>query len=136
MTIEASTVAPDSTGFATPTGGTSVGISLLKSPSAGKVIAKYDTETDFLTRTTIEFSIKDPVALSSAPGGYTQARSTVFIKKPMTLANGNRTVNTLSITLSRDPEMTSTALAALRLEACQFLGKGSFDDFYLSHSLI
>lgn len=135
MTIGNSTIVPDATSYGGTSGGTGVAISLLKSAGLTKVTAKYDDDTDFLTRTLMEFSVKDPVVQSTAPGGYTQARETVFVKKPMTLANGNRTVNTINITISRDPEMTEADLLAFRLEATQLIGLSSLDDFYLSHSL-
>jgi len=135
MTIEASSIIPDGTTFVAPTGGTAVAISLLGAASGGKVTAKYDTEYDFLTRTLFDFSVKDPVQLDSAPGGYTQARETVVIKRPITLTNGNRTVNTITITVSRDPETSAADLKAFRLEAGTILGASSMDDFFLSHDL-
>lgn len=136
MSINGGTVKPDATTFVVPTGGASA-VALIAgyAKSLGKVVAHLTGESDFLTRTSIEFSVKDPVAQVSAPGGYTQIRQTVFIKVPMTLANGNRTVNTLSITMSRDPEFDATDTMSLRLLGCQALGDADLDEFFTVNNL-
>jgi hypothetical protein len=135
MTIDAATLALDHTTHVAPTGGSALAISRNTSPKTNAVIASQDAETDFLTRTSVEFSFKSPIELLTAPGGYTQAREVVLVKSPMTLANGNRTVNTLSITCSRDPEMTTGDFKSLRLIAVQLLGSVEYDLFWAAHNL-
>jgi hypothetical protein len=134
MTIEAGSIAPDSTTYVAPTGGTPEAISVLDKVG-GKTIANFDSETDHLTRTLMEFSTKAPVVLPSAPGGYSQLREEIFVKIPMTLANGNRTVCTGSVKISRDPEMTTVSQQALRLLLCDLLGNTAFDAFWVQHAM-
>jgi hypothetical protein len=136
MTIEAALLGRDHTTYTAPTGGTDKAISIAASQNGQKVTATFDVETDFTTRKSIEFTVKDPVALESAPGGYTQARETVAVKWPMTLSNGNRTVNTAQISIARDPEMSDTDVSALRLMLTQILADSAFDSFWISHRLV
>lgn len=89
----------------------------------------------FQLRTVLEFSTKSPKVLVSAPGGYSQARSTFKILKPKMLANGNRTVNTGTITLSVDPETSAAEVASLLVTMAQALADSDFSDFWKSQSL-
>lgn len=137
MTIDASTL--DRNAFATyvaPSGGAPEAISVVRNLSASKATATFDADTNILTRKLIDFTVRDPVLLSTAPGGYTQSRQTVLFKFPFTLANGNRTVNTLSMTMSIDPEAIATDLPFLRLLGSQVLGLASFDSFWEVNSLV
>lgn len=134
MSIDASALMPDATALPAPTGGTSVNISATRNPN-GKVIAHFDAETDFLSRTTFEFATKDPVANASLPGGYTQAKESVFIKVPFTLANGNRTHNTITTTVSRDPEWDYSEAQFMRLLMGHILGASGMVAFWQSHNM-
>lgn len=135
MPISGATVAPDATTYAAPTGGADLTLSSVSTSGVDKVKAFYTSETDFLTRTEYEFSVKYPAVLSTAPGGWTQARQTVFMKKPRTLANGNRTVDTCSITFAHDPETTTADRLAMRLELVQLLGNTTFGSFWKTNNL-
>ena len=97
--------------------------------------ARLTTDTELLGRTLYELTAKDPVANTSAPGGYTQARKVALIKQPYTLANGNRTVNTVRIEVSLDPEVTAAESLALRIQASELLGRDSYKAFWDVHDL-
>lgn len=134
MAIDTAAILMGSTAFVAPTGGASNDLSII-SRAGTKVVAHLDGATSFTTRKTVEFSAKDPVALESAPGGYTQAREKVVVKWPITLANGNRTVNTATIEIARDPEFTTANCVDLRLMLAQLLGDSDFTDFWNNHVL-
>lgn len=135
MPISTAAILQNSTTFAAPTGGTSIDLSIASNLLGGKALAYFDGDANFITRRTIDFQVKDPVASAAAPGGYTQARETVLLKVPMTLANGKRTVNTLRIELSRDPELTEAAAKEMRFIGLQILGDSDFWRFWDYHEI-
>lgn len=130
MAINGASMQPDATTYVAPSGGSGVAISSGFSHVANKVVAHFDDQTEFLTRTIIEFSSKKPTALVSAPGGYSQQRQSVFVKVPLTLANGNRTIITAGSFISRDVEMEAADHMALRLLLCQLTGQAAFNGFW------
>lgn len=133
MTLEA-TIKTGATAIV-PTAGTDLVFDSLHTGVAGKNTVRFVGDTDFTTRRTVDFSVKDPTVQISAPGGYTQLREKAFIKWPMTLANGARTVNTLEISLSCDSEMDQADKLDMRYIGAQILGDASFDAFFDSHDL-
>jgi hypothetical protein len=86
--------------------------------------------TSLLERTYFEFSVKNPQPSPSAPGGSTQARATLLIKSPLTLANDNRTVNTVKIEVAYDPETTSADVEELMETAAQLAAASDFLPFW------
>lgn len=134
MAIQLAYIAPDADTFVAPTGGTQ-GQLTGTYDSGTKLTAHYLGDDDFLSRATVEFTVKKPIAQSSAPGGYTQIREQIVIKRPMTLANGNRTINTATLSFARDPEMSSTDFMSLQLEVAQILGFTAFQEFWTANDL-
>jgi hypothetical protein len=77
-----------------------------------------------------------PYAVSdSAPGGYTQQRATMLLKKPKVLANGNRTVNTARYELAYDPETTNAEIEEMVETSAQCIGTSAFLPFYQTLNL-
>lgn len=94
-----------------------------------------DDSAEFINATLIDFSVRDPKVNSGAPNGYTQARSSVKLSVPLALDNGNRTVNTVTIQLSVDPETTDAEVDAIRVLAAQLIHDSDFDEFWQKQSL-
>lgn len=89
-----------------------------------------DEDTDLRTQRSIDFSVRRPHVQGTAPNGYTQARSICAFKVPLSLANGNTTVNTVAITMSTDVETTVAEKAELRSLAAQLLIDVELDAFW------
>lgn len=117
-----------------PSGG-----SALDFASAGQskgVNTLYATDdTDLRTRRSIVATTKDPKVSSSAPNGYTQARSTVVYKAPLVLDNGNVTVNTVRIEVSSDVETSTAEKTELLVIASQICNDADFVEFFQQLSL-
>lgn len=118
----------------TPSGGTAKTIKEL-SRSQGSISTYIDEALAFQLRQEIVFSTKTPKVSSSAPGGYTQARSVVLLKKPKVLANLRNTVNTLQLSLSVDPETTSVEVQNMLVTAALLLSDSDFSDFWKAQAL-
>lgn len=82
------------------------------------------------SRTTMTFSVKEPRPSNGAPGGFTQARPTIKVLRPKTLANGNRTVNTMTLSLAVDPETTEAEVQSLLVIGAQLFHDSDFQDFW------
>jgi hypothetical protein len=104
-----------------PTGGTNLVLTPMTSSQANKARLAALADTEYKTRRTAEFSVKEPVSSPTAPGGYTQCRATSFIKIPLELENGNVTVNTVSVQVAYDPETDAAGIAQLLDLAAQTL---------------
>lgn len=117
-----------------PTGGTAISFT-----SAGirnnSVTLNCDADTDFRTRRQITCSISEPKVATSAPNGYTQARSVALIKLPKTLANGKVTVNTLRIEFARDVETSAADITEAKVIGAQVLNDPDFDALFEDLSL-
>lgn len=86
-----------------PSGGTATSfVSLGQNEGRNKVF--LDDAATLLLRKTMVATSKQPVANAGAPNGFTQQRSTVVFHVPITLANGNTTVNSAKIEVAYDPE--------------------------------
>jgi len=92
-------------------------------------------DTDLRTRRALVCSVKEPKVSSSAPNGYTQARSTVTYKAPLSLDNGNVTVNTVRVEVSYDVETSAAELTELKCIGSQILTDADFDALFQSQSL-
>jgi len=106
-----STFAPIVGGTTSTTGGTATAL-IRKNSSGKKAEFILDDASPFVTQTEIDFSIVEPVVKASAPNGYTQKRNSVFLKVPVILANGNRTVKTYQLLSAVDVETTDAEYAA------------------------
>jgi len=93
-----------------------------------------DNSADFLDRIEIEGSVLRPRVQVNAPNGYTQKKTTMFVKKPKTLANGNRTVTTCLIVLGTDIETSEAENVELRRVAAQTLITADFAEFWYEQS--
>lgn len=111
------------------TGGTAKTLKSLGS-SVGSNSLYIDEDTDATTRRTVSVTAKAGSASANAPGGFTQDRVSISYKQPKILANLARTVNTVRIEVSVDPETTDAERAALREEAAQFLFDVDFVDLF------
>lgn len=65
------------------------------------------TALAFLVQKVIKVKLNEPRPDASAPNGYTQARANITFQKPVVLANGKRTVNTIQVISGFDIEMTT-----------------------------
>lgn len=118
----------------TASGGTALGLSSL-GQNGNRVSLVATADTDFRTRRTMDFTAKAPNSNVAAPNGYTQARPSVLIKAPITLANGKLTVNTLRIEMAYDVETSQAQIAALMELGAQSLFDSDFVSFWKSLSL-
>jgi hypothetical protein len=90
---------------------------------------------DFLDRWKLTFKVKDPKPSTSNPSGYTQQRSEVLVRVPKTLANGELTYDTFSITCSTSVETTTSDKDYMRGVVSQIVLIADFDDFWNNGSL-
>lgn len=90
----------------TPSGGTALAFSSqgIKNGVLHGLVASADT--DLRTQRQLEYSVRRARVQASAPNGYTQARTSAILKIPRILANGNITVDTVTISLNCDVETT------------------------------
>lgn len=126
MSITSSSVLVD--GTVATTGGTATGV-IVKDTNNPFVCVLNDA-SEFIDQTLIKFSTKEPYVDSSAPNGYTQKRSEVYVSVPLALDNGNYTKNTLRITLSVDHETTDAEVQSMLVLGAQLLHDTDFSDFW------
>lgn len=122
-------------GGTTSTTGGSATTFIVKGDTLNEKRVILDNSAAFADETKVQFSIKDPVVNSGAPNGYTQARSTAKILVPLALDNGLYTVNTVTISVSFDPETTSAEKDNLIDLAVQLLNDSDYSDFWKKQSL-
>lgn len=132
MTIAALAINPTGT-FGAPTGGTSEAVTPL-SDDANKHEVMYGANS-FATLQTIDFSVKRPKVSAASPSGYTQARSTILIRYPITLANGLVTVNTVSTVFASDIETTDAQKLEMRKAIAHMLLLTVLDEYINNQSL-
>lgn len=133
MSISAASIPVGAT--ISPTGGSATSFTVLGGDES-RVEAVLADGSAFAARTKMTFTAKSPKTSASAPGGYTQLRNKVVISKPKTLANGNTTLNTISVELSVDPESSAADMTALQTLACLLLSDSDFTAFWQQQSLI
>ncbi len=121
-------------GTSSVTGGTSTSY-LAKGTTLDRRTLILDDNSDYVDQTKVEFSIKDPKVSAGAPNGYTQARSNVYVQVPLALDNGNRTINSLRIELSVDPETSDAEISAMLEEGAQILYQTALRDFWQKRAL-
>jgi hypothetical protein len=118
-----------STTYVAPSDGTAITLGLIGT-SLDTTIASPTADTNYLTKRTYEFSVKEPKVSLTAPNGYTQSRATCLFKAPFILDNGKRTVNTIRIEFACDIELTVAEKTDLLLQASQLLGDTDFGGFW------
>lgn len=131
MSIENASILVD--GTVATTGGTATTM-LIKSSQNGQHVI-LDDSSEFVNNVNISFTTKEPKVNSGSPSGYTQARSTCTMKYPLLLDNGNRTVNTLSLSLAVDQETTDAEIQSMLVAAAQMLHDSDFSDFWKKQAL-
>lgn len=89
----------------------------------------------FLGRSIVEFSKTEPQANASSPSGYTQARCSLVVKQPKTLANERTTVNTVRVQLAADVETTDAEKLEMVRIVAQLLGLADYSNFWTNQSL-
>lgn len=121
-------------GVSSSTGGTSTSFIVKDSGNGAKKVL-LDDGSEFIDSTQITFSTKEPVPNSGSPNGYTQQRSTIKAVVPLTLDNGGRTTNTVTVNLSYDPETSDTEKEALIELGAQLLIQAALDAFWKKQSV-
>lgn len=102
--------------------------------SLNEIVVFFDG-TDLRTRTEATFTSKRPVKKADAPNGYTQDRKSVYLKVPLTLANGKVTVNTMQIVMATDVETTDAQKQTMMNEAAQLIIATDFANFWKSGTM-
>lgn len=95
----------------------------------------FGEETNPLTRHEMAIMGKQPKVLASAPAGYSQGRSTVSIKLPLTLANGLTTHNTIRCELSYDRETSISDIDLLVNAMTAFLQTAGVNAIWRLHAV-
>lgn len=116
-------------GTTSTTGGTSTSF-IAKGDNPGLTNLVLDDGSDYLSRTVVKFTSKDPVKSNGAPNGMTQQRSEVKIVRGFPLDNGNHTTNTAGAYLSCDPEATDAEKAALMEALVQLVIQAATEAFW------
>lgn len=120
--------------YVTPTGGTALPFgSLGIRNNTNTLFATGDA--DLRTRRTVVCSVKEPKVSLGAPNGYTQARRTMVAKSPLTLDNGNVTVNTGRTEFSFDVETSAAEIDELKIVQIQLIMDSDFSEFIENGSL-
>lgn len=91
--------------------------------------------TSILSRTEATMSRKSPKVNAGSPDGYTQARRTIVIKIPRTLASGALTYDTWRVESARSVETTAAQHTTAKGEVAQILFDTDFDEFWEEGSL-
>jgi hypothetical protein len=134
MSLKTASVLKD--GTVATTGGTATTfIDKGTSPQCNSWVGILDDGSEFLAQSSATFTVKDPKVQSSAPNGYTQARSSVVLKVPLALDNGEYTLNTIKIELAVDHETTAAEIATMKVYAAQFLQDSDFTEFWTKQAL-
>lgn len=132
MGIQSGAVLVD--GTVATTGGTSTSF-ITKGNTLNELDLLLDNSAEFIAQTKIKFTVAEPRVQSSAPNGYTQARSICKLLVPLALDNGNTTINTLEIRLSCDHETTDAEIQSMLVLGAQFLHDSDFSNFWKKQSL-
>jgi len=133
MTIESASIKYNGT-VAVPADGTATGL-LTKGADMVSRATILNDSSEFVSQKAVHFTTKAPKVQPGAPNGYSQARSSVRVSVPLVLANGNRTINTLTLQLACDPETTGAAVTTMLGLGAQLLADSGFAEFWKSQSL-
>lgn len=124
-----STMAVNVGGTCSVTGGTSTSY-LAKGTTLDRRTLILSDNAEYVDQVRVELRVRDPKVNLTAPNGFTQARSEVYMEFPLLLDNGKRTANSFRLLLSVDPETTDAEIAEMRAEAAQLIFQSSLDDFW------
>jgi len=119
----------------TPSGGTATTMIDKGNAQAGQTSVILDNSATFQLQTGLNFTVKEPKASLNAPGGYTQARASVYITVPFILDNGSRTVNTVKVEIAHDPELVDSEVDDLLELAAHLVLDADYADFWHKKSL-
>jgi len=116
-------------------GGTALTFATLGPRENGNVLYAQD-DSDIRTRREIVCKTVQATTNPDKPNGYTQSRSALTLKVPLSLDNGSVTVNTVRIEVSTDVETTELEKLALRQLALQVLSDSDFTEFWNNQSVV
>lgn len=117
------------------TGGTALPFGSLGSPGSINTLYASD-DSDIRTRREIVCQTRAARQNVDTPNGYTQSRSIVTVKTPLSLDNGEVTVNTVRIEIATDVETTDAEKLELRNIAAQAIIDSDFLEFWDNQSLV
>jgi len=120
-------VAP--TGY-TVTAGTAIAFSSFGQIGQNGYRLGVAADTDSRTRRTIETKVTLPRPDVTKPNGYTQCRNSATFKRPIILANGKVTVNTVQIIMAYDVETSDVEKNMLIDIGGQMLIDADFTSFW------
>lgn len=115
------------------TGGTSAPLTSLGQDLTAH--SAYYGGTGYSDRNDLSFTVKSPKVNAASPGGYTQGRSVLFVKVPRTLANGDKTFDTLRVELAKDSETSAADSLEMRRVIAQILTESSWVPFWDNQSV-
>jgi hypothetical protein len=118
-----------------PTGGTATAFSTLSSNDQSIKGFLAESGVTPLTRKEVTFEGKPSRANASSPGGYTQGRASAKLAVPKVLANLARTVNTMKVELSVDPETTDAEVTAMKSAMINLINDTDFSQLWLNQSI-
>lgn len=102
--------------------------------SKGNTLDRHDLMLDdgssLGDQTLLSATIKSPKVSVGAPSGYTQARNTMYLKVPFTVASGLLTSQTVRIEIATDIETTDAQKLSLRVLAAQLLSDSDYTAFW------
>jgi hypothetical protein len=117
-----------------PSGGTATGLTILNSVLNNVVKTALADSSEYADMKRFDFTSKDAKVSPGAPNGYTQARRKVDLMFPLSLDNGNSTVNSIKIEAAVDVETTDAELQGYLLTAALViiagLSGGDLEDFW------
>jgi len=116
-------------------GGSALPFSSLGPVNAGQVVLAATADTDLRTRRLLKCTAKPPTVLSTAPNGYTQAKTETLYVKPKLLANGKITANTVQVTVKYDVETTQTEIQELLDVGAQICCDSDFTAYHKTLNL-
>jgi len=121
--------------FNVPTGGSAITFKTLNGVQGSRNALYCTADDDLRTRREIVATAKLPKPSVSAPGGSTQQRAEMLYKSPLTLANGNVTVNTGGVYLSVDPETDTAGIDEIKIIMVQMIMDTDFSELFSDCSL-
>lgn len=124
MTLQSPSVSTG--GTLSVAGGSALAFSL-ESINAAKVIVGVVADA-FNLRRRLTFSSTQPKVNAASPGGYTQAKNLAVYERPITLADGKVTNNTISVSIWFHPETTD----AVKTEMLDVAAQVCFDTDFSS----
>lgn len=101
----------------------------------GEAALIWSSDTDGKTRRNATLKVNPPKPSATAPNGYTQARSGLFLRTPFLLDNGGLTTNTGAVNIGVDIESTQAEIEALLDDLIQLLKHADVRPFWTRQAL-